>query len=153
MFLGVCALSLSEGRGQGLRSLLCPSTYEYPRRACAACCVPLRMNTLYPEVRSTGFLCVRVPKPHQQQHRTTTPAAAAVASRRRSRVLAPQRENPTLAVGRTCPFKVHTVAVLLLVQQYNCVRKGNAVVIIPRSKSVLHFRTEWYEGVALGSDL
>ena len=91
------------------------------------------MYTLYREVRGTGFVRVRVLKPQQQQHPTTTPAAAAaVGSRRRSRVLGPQQVNPTVAVGRTCPFKVHTAAVLL--PQDHSVRKSNAVAVKLRIK-------------------
>ena len=55
-----------------------------------------------PRVRGSGFARVRVPKPQQQHHWVKPAAAAAVVSRRGSRVLAPQRVNPTLAVGRTC---------------------------------------------------
>ena len=81
--LGLCALSLSKGRGQGLRSLL--TLYV------------VRMYQVYPlpRIRGTGFVCVRVPNPQHQQHRITTPPAPAVASRRWSRVLAPQRVNPS----------------------------------------------------------
>ena len=58
--LASCAMSLWEGRKV---------------RAGAACCVPLR-TLLYPETRSTGFVCVRVPRPQQHQHQTTMPPAA-----------------------------------------------------------------------------
>ena len=101
-FLGVCALSLCRCQRVEIR-------------AYAACCFPVRMYTLYPEVRGTDFVCMRVLKLQQQQHRTTIPPpAAAAASARWSQILAPQRANPTLAVGWTCSFKVHTAPVPLL---------------------------------------
>ena len=97
---------------------LCFSESELCRR------VPRRMYvyTVHPEVTGTGLVCVCVPKPQQHQHRTTTPAAAAVASRRWSRVLAPQRANPTLAVGRTC-----NVSSKFTQQEYS-VRKCNTLL-------------------------
>ena len=66
-------------------------------RAYATCCVPRRMYTRCPEVRSTGFVCVRVPKTTA----TTAPdyltiCSSSVASHWWSRVLAPQRVNPLL---------------------------------------------------------
>ena len=140
VFLGACALSLLEGRGHGRRSLLAESLYAFP------------------DVRGTGFVCVRAPEPQQQQHRTTTPAATVVASRRWSRVLAPaclpQRPNTTLAMGRTCPFKVHTAAAAAAVlRQYHSFRQcKNVSVVILTIKWALLFRTRWYEGAALCSD-
>ena len=103
VLLGVCALSPSEGRCQGLRSLLClsyvpcaciPSTQRSEAQVLCGCVCPNHSNG------RTGLQ-------QQQQHRTATaaaavPAAVPAASRRWSRVLAPQRGNPILAAGRTC---------------------------------------------------
>ena len=125
VFLGTCVLSLSQGRGRGLRSLLCPST----------CVCPL------PRGQRHRF-CVRA---CTQTTATVAPDYNTSSSRFASMVAGPgaclpQRANPTLALGRTRPFKVHTAAVLR--QQHHSVRKcKDVVVIILATKWSLHFRT------------
>ena len=72
-----------------------------------------------------------------------TTSSSSVSSSRWSRVLAPQRVNPTLAVDRTCNVrsKFHTPAAVL--QQYQPVWKLNAIVVlILTTERALHFRTQ-----------
>ena len=133
------AVSLSEGRDQGLRSLLFPCTYVYP--------LPGGQGH-----RFCVHACAQTTATAAPDYNTTT--SSSIASRRWSRVLAPQRVNPTPAVSRTCniPSIVHTAAAVL--QQYQPVRKRNALLaVIFTTKRSSHFRTEWCEGEALCSDL
>ena len=126
VFLGPCALSVSQGRGQALRNLLWPCTHVHPlprgqrHRACVRAYAQTTATAApdYNTSSSSSFVPV-VPSPG---------------------ACLPQRANPTLAVGRTCSFKVHTAAVLL--QPYApCPESKTFTAIILITKMSLYFRT------------